>query len=129
MSRRLLSLIRFAALALALALVLVGTSSSVRAADTTNYYMGHSVFGYSGYSPGGTIDINARPIDAEVRLDGVLLGVANDLQAVPVDAHTGTHTLTVSAPGYESVVVVTYVVQDWTTRVRLSLIPARVRPH
>jgi len=129
MSRHLLLLIRSAALTLVLALALAGASSSARAADATNYFMGHSVFGYSGYSPGGTIDINARPIEAEVRLDGVLLGVANDLQAVPVDAHTGTHTLTVSAPGYESAVVVTYVVQDWTTRVRLSLIPARARPR
>jgi hypothetical protein len=35
------------------------------------------------------------------------------------------HTLTIQAPGYEPTTVYVRVVRDWTTRVRLTLIPAR----
>jgi hypothetical protein len=51
--------------------------------------------------------------------------VANDLQASLVDAHVGVHELIVTAPGYEPTIVLVRVVRDWTTRVRLQLIPAR----
>jgi hypothetical protein len=34
------------------------------------------------------------------------------------------HRLTVTAPGYEPTTVLVRVVRDWTTRVRLHLIPA-----
>ena len=118
MSRLPLSLALFLAAA-ATGLFPVGAS----AADT--YFMGHSVYGYSGYSPGGSLYINALPSDAEVRLDGVLIGQANDLQARPVEAHAGVHTLTFQAAGYEPTSVLVRVVRDWTTRVRLTLIPAR----
>ena len=57
-------------------------------------YLGHSEYGYAGYSPGGSLYINALPSNAEVRLDGVLVGVANDLQATPVEARPGVHRLT-----------------------------------
>jgi PEGA domain-containing protein len=97
-------------------------ASGASAAD--NYFMGHSVYGYSGYSPGGSLYINALPSNAEVRLDGVLIGQANDLQASPVEAHAGVHTLTFQAAGYEPASVLVRVVRDWTTRVRLTLIPA-----
>ena len=43
------------------------------------YSTGYSEYGYSGFSPGGALYINALPANAEVRLDGVLVGVANDL--------------------------------------------------
>jgi hypothetical protein len=110
-----------AGLLLVLAAVVV-PGSGAAAAD---YFMGHSVYGYSGYSPGGTIYVNALPIDAEVRLDGVLVGLANDLAASLVDARPGVHTLSVQAPSYEPTAVLVRVVRDWTTRVRLTLIPAR----
>jgi hypothetical protein len=97
--------------------------SGTSAADT--YFMGHSVYGYSGYSPGGSLYVNALPSDAEVRLDGVLIGQANDLQARPVEARAGVHTLTFQAAGYEPTSVLVRVVRDWTTRVRLTLIPSR----
>jgi len=98
-------------------------ASGAFAAD--NYFMGHSVYGYSGYSPGGSLYINALPSDAEVRLDGVLIGHANDLQASLVEARAGVRTLTFQAPGYEPASVLVRVIRDWTTRVRLTLIPAR----
>jgi hypothetical protein len=86
---------------LALAAVTMGLlASGVAAAD--NYFMGRSVYGYAGYSPGGSLYINALPSDAEVRLDGVPIGQANDLQASLVETHAGVHTLTFQAPGYEA---------------------------
>ena len=68
-------------------LLLAGVVSHARAADTT--YMGHPVYGYSGYSRGGALYINAFPSFAEVSLDGKPIGVANDLQASLVDARVG----------------------------------------
>ena len=40
-------------------LLVAGVVSDAGAADTT--YMGHSVYGYSGYSLGGSLYINAFP--------------------------------------------------------------------
>jgi PEGA domain-containing protein len=115
---------RSSSIALLLALAaLASPGPGASAAD--NYFMGHSVYGYSGYSPGGSLYINALPSDAEVRLDGVVLGRANDLQARPVEARAGMHTLTFEAPGYEPTRVLVRVIRDWTTRVRLTLIPSR----
>ncbi len=107
---------------IALLALLIGAAPAA-AADTA--FMGHSVYGYSGYSPGGALYVNAFPINAEVRLDGALIGVANDLQASVVDTRAGTHRLSFTAPGYEPVTVLVQVVRDWTTRVRLTMIPAR----
>ena len=109
-------------LALLIAVAVAGLASGASAADM---YSSHSEYGYAGFSPGGALYINALPSNAEVRLDGVLVGVANDLQATPVDARPGMHTLTFQAPGYQPSVVYVRVVRDWTTRVRLTLIPAR----
>jgi len=107
-----------------LPLLVAGTTSgSAAAADTT--YMGHSVYGYSGYSLGGAIYINVFPYFAEVSLDGKPIGVANDLQASLVDTRVGVHALTVTAPGYQPATVFVRVVRDWATRVRLELLPAR----
>jgi len=108
---------------LSLALLSAAAPTCARAAD--NYFMGHSVYGYSGYSQGGSLYINALPIDAQVRLDGVPIGFANDLQASPVETRPGIHRLTFEAPGYEPTSVLVRVVRDWTTRVRLNLVPAR----
>jgi hypothetical protein len=81
---------------------------------------------FSGYGPGGTLYVNVLPHRAEVTLDGKRIGVANDLQAaLLVDTRAGTHRLTASAPGYETVTLPVQVVRAWTTRVRLTLIPVR----
>ena len=110
-------------LVLLAASLVAGLPAAAPAAD--NYFMGHSVYGYSGFSPGGALYINALPINAEVRLDGVPIGIANDLEASLVDVRPGIHQLSLSAPGYEPATVLVRVVRDWTTRVRLTLIPAR----
>lgn len=104
-------------------LLVAGAASGAPAADNT--YMGRSVYGYSGYSLGGTLYINAFPHFAEVSLDGKPIGLANDLQASLVDARVGVHALTVTAPGYQPATVLVRVVRDWATRVRLQLVPAR----
>jgi hypothetical protein len=111
---------------LALALLVVGLVAApalARAANGT--FMGHAVYGYSGYSLGGALYLNVFPIEAEVSLDGVPIGVANDLQASLVEARPGVHRLTVTAEGYEPATVLVRVVRDWTTRVRLTLVPRR----
>ena len=102
-------------------LLLAGIASDAGAADTT--FMGHPVYGYSGYSLGGSLYINAFPSFAEVSLDGKPIGVANDLQASLVDTRVGVHALTVTAPGYRPTTVLVRVVRDWATRVRLQLVP------
>ena len=104
---------------------LVAATPAAAPADTFSYAMGRSSNGYAGYSPGGSIYINAFPMEAEITLDGVPIGVANDLQASLVDTHAGVHALGVAAPGYEPTVVYVRVVRDWVTRVRLTLIPQR----
>jgi PEGA domain-containing protein len=107
-------------LLLSIFLLVAGPASA--AADTA--FMGHAGHGYSGYSQGGALYINAFPHFAEVSLDGKPIGVANDLQASLVDARVGVHALTVTAPGYQPATVLVRVVRDWATRVRLQLIPA-----
>ncbi len=104
-------------------LAVLAVAGPTAAAD--RYVMGQTAQGYSGYSLGGGLYINALPIDAEVRLDGVRIGRANDLAASIVDARVGPHQLSFSAPGYEPATGLVQVVRDWTTRVRLTLIPAR----
>jgi hypothetical protein len=104
-------------------LLVAGAVRGAAAADGA--YMGHPVYGYSGYSQGGGLYLNVFPYFAEVSLDGKPLGVANDLQASVVDARVGVHAVTVTAPGYRPATVLVRVVRDWTTRVRLTLIPAR----
>jgi len=106
-------------------LVVAAVAGLAPAASAGEMYSSHSEYGYAGFSPGGALYINALPSNAEVRLDGVLVGLANDLQASVVDARPGLHTLTFQAPGYEPTIVYVGVVRDWTTRVRLTLIPTR----
>jgi PEGA domain len=113
---------RVPVLLLLISLLIIGAAGPADAADT---FMGHAVYGYSGYSLGGALYVNAFPHFAEVSLDGRPIGLANDLQASLVDARVGEHQLTVTAPGYEPTTVLVRVVRDWTTRVRLQLIPLR----
>lgn len=106
------------------ALLGAGTLAVAPAADSS--FMGVAAYGSSsGYSLGGGLYINAFPYFAQVHLDGQLIGVANDFQASPVETRVGVHTLSVTAPGYETTTVRVRVVRDWTTRVRLNLVPAR----
>ena len=57
-------------------LLVAGAVSGASAAD--GLYMGHPVYGYSGYSQGGGLYLNVFPYFAGVSLDGRPIGVAND---------------------------------------------------
>jgi hypothetical protein len=63
-------------------LVVAAVAGLAPAAYAGDMYSSHSEYGYAGFSPGGALYINALPSNAEVGLDGVLVGVANDLQHV-----------------------------------------------
>ncbi len=108
-----------------LIMAMVAAAPMPASADTFSYAMGRSSAGYAGYSPGGSLYINAFPMETQITLDGIPIGMANDLQASLVDTHAGVHALGFAAPGYEPTVVYVNVVRDWVTRVRLTLIPAR----
>jgi hypothetical protein len=44
--------------------------------------------------------VDARPLDANVYLDGRLLGTARDLIALPLRITHGRHAISVTAPGF-----------------------------
>src|SRR5262245_44438816 len=96
-----------------LTIALVAATPVPAPADTFSYAMGRSSYGYAGYSPGGSLYINAFPMETQITLDGVPIGVANDLQASLVDAHAGVHQLGSCAPGYETPVLYVTGVRGW----------------
>ncbi|HEV8437738.1 MAG TPA: PEGA domain-containing protein [Methylomirabilota bacterium] len=81
----------------------------------------------SSYVPGesSTITVDALPLQAEVRLDGVLVGTAHDLIARPLPVVPGAHVVQVSALGYRPSLVNVLGDQNWATRVQLQLVPDR----
>ena len=72
-----------------------------------------------------TLTVDALPLEAEVRLDGVPIGSAHDLISRPVVVVPGQHVVTVAAPGYLPATVTVRGSEDWTTRVWLKLVPER----
>jgi CRISPR/Cas system-associated exonuclease Cas4 (RecB family) len=100
-----------ASLAIALAL----SSSGVRA-DT---YEAAQVTNSS------TITVDAVPLHAEVRLDGVPIGRAEDLVARAIAVTPGHHVVTFDAPGYITATVRLSATLDWATRIWLQLVPER----
>jgi hypothetical protein len=71
------------------------------------------------------ITLDARPLTAEVRLDGVLIGTARDVLARSVPLAVGRHTLHISAPGYKPAVVTVSATPDWAKRIFVELVPDR----
>jgi len=74
-----------------------------------------------------SLTINALPLQAQVRLDGVPIGTAHDLLSRPVPVLRGQHVLEVAAPGYLPATVTVSSTVDWATRVWLELVPDRSR--
>jgi len=72
-----------------------------------------------------TITVDALPLQAEVRLDGVLLGTAQDLIGRAVPVVPGVHVVQVSAEGHLPSVVNVPGYSDWASRVKLQLVPDR----
>lgn len=74
-----------------------------------------------------TITVDALPLSAEVRLDGVPIGTAQDLLARVIPVTPGRHVLHVEAPGYLPTIVNVASTPDWASRVFVQLIPDRNR--
>ena len=74
-----------------------------------------------------TMTVDAIPLHAEVRLDGVPIGTAHDLVARSVNVLPGEHVLDVAAPGYIPARVAVSSTVDWATRIWLQLVPDRPR--
>ncbi len=81
----------------------------------------------SGYVYGNsaTITVAVLPLQAEVRLDGVLLGSAHDLIARAVPVVPGEHIVQVSAAGYLPSVVSVPGYSNWASHINLELVPDR----
>jgi hypothetical protein len=73
----------------------------------------------------GSLIVEARPLQAEVLLDGVPVGTAHDLTARPLYVQPGAHVLQFSAPGFIPKALQVSVRSAWGTRVWIDLVPDR----
>lgn len=73
----------------------------------------------------GSLIVEARPLQAEVLLDGVPVGTAHDLTARPLYVRPGAHVLSFSAPGFLPTALQVKVRAAWGTRVWVDLVPDR----
>ena len=72
-----------------------------------------------------TLTIDVVPLNAEVRLDGVSIGTAQQLISQAVAVTPGKHVVEIGAPGFFPATVIVAATVDWATRVWLQLIPER----
>ena len=88
-----------------------------------------SAAGAEGYIPGGesVVTVDVLPLQAEVRLDGVMIGTAHDLLNRPLPVLPGQHLVQVSARGYLTTSVPVPSIPNWASRVQVVLIPDRGR--
>jgi hypothetical protein len=70
------------------------------------------------------ITLDVLPLEAEVRLDGVLLGTARELTAQVVPVVPGNHVVQVSAAGHLSSGVRFSTPRDGVNHVQVQLVPA-----
>jgi hypothetical protein len=71
------------------------------------------------------ITIDVLPLEAEVRLDGVVLGTARELTAQVVPVLPGAHVLEVSAAGYRPGGVRFSSYRNGANQVQVQLVPNR----
>ena len=72
-----------------------------------------------------TLTVDALPLDAEVRLDGVRLGTAHDLAGRAVAVLPGQHVVQISAEGHLTNLVPVVGTSNWATRIQVYLVPDR----
>ena len=72
-----------------------------------------------------TLTVSARPLQAEIRLDGALLGSAHDLLARALPMIPGDHVVEIFAPGYLPRMVYVPGTPNWASQVRVELVPVR----
>jgi hypothetical protein len=73
------------------------------------------------------ITVDVLPLEAEVRLDGVLLGTARELTAQVVTVLPGPHVVQVSAPDHQPSGVQFSTARAGVNHVQVQLVPARPR--
>ena len=71
------------------------------------------------------LTVDALPLQAEVRLDGVPLGTAHDLIARVLPVVPGDHVVQISAEGHLTSLVQVPGISNWATRVQVQLVPDR----
>jgi hypothetical protein len=81
--------------------------------------------GAEGYIPGGEsiVTVDVLPLQAEIRLDGVIVGSAHDMLNRPLPVLPGEHLVQVSARGYLTTSVTVPSIPNWASRVQIVLIP------
>lgn len=99
-----------------LALIASAASASIAAADS---YESRVIPDTS------VLTVDALPLSAEVRLDGVPIGTAQDLLSRAIAVTPGRHVLHIDAPGYLPTIVNVASTPDWASRVFVQLIPDR----
>ncbi|HXJ79428.1 MAG TPA: hypothetical protein VMS64_12210 [Candidatus Methylomirabilis sp.] len=77
------------------------------------------------YGDSATLTVSVLPLQAEVRLDGVLLGSAHELLARALPMLPGDHVVEAWAAGYLPSVVYVPGTPNWASHVRLDLVPDR----
>lgn len=107
---------------LALALAVLGSAAVLVEAASAQWTLSG---GYVVPTNSSTITVDVLPHEAEVRLDGVLLGTAHDLISKSIFVVPGNHRLEFSAPGYLSTTMRVTGIVDWTSRVQIVLVPDR----
>ena len=73
----------------------------------------------------GTLSINVLPREADIRLDGVPIGTAQEVLARAVAVVPGQRVLEISAPGFIASRMRVLAEPDWATSVWLQLVPDR----
>jgi hypothetical protein len=105
-----------------LALVATATGPGLAAAQT-------SLTVLSAIAPrqSAILIVDALPLEAEVRLDGVVIGTARGLTAQAMPILPGNHVLQVWAPDYYLGGVSFYSTPNWVSHVQVQLVPSALR--
>jgi hypothetical protein len=84
--------------------------------------------GYGFSSVGSALIIDAYPLEAQVFLDGRLLGTGRDLMAHVLPVVPGAHSIEIAAPGFQPYTRrFTAGGSGFATRLRVTLVPVTVR--
>lgn len=97
----------------------------VSAVSGTGAWADHTTGGASAVVTASTLIIEVLPRQAEVRLDGHVLGIARDLVAEAVRLRPGEHVLQITAPGFLASTLYLTTTPDWASRVWVELVPER----
>lgn len=84
--------------------------------------------GYEFSSVGSALIVDAYPLEAQVFLDGRLLGTGRDLMAHVLAVSPGAHSIEITAPSFQPYTRrFTAGGTGFATRLRVSLVPVNIR--